>query len=208
MAVKQRERARTKQRHDPDGALTLWEGLVAGRWSLVDRFESDGKRFVVAHRNDPDVGDPRGLSRRERQVAEDLGLGRSVKEIAYLLGISASAVSNAVARALAKLGLAGRAELASFFAADGLRAQLTEVEFAGEELAMGAALLLDEQVLALLTDSEREIALDLVRGFTSTAIATRRGSSPLTVTSQVRSLYGKLGVGSRVELAARLSKRS
>lgn len=117
-AVKNRERARTRrERSDPDHALSLWEGLVAGRWSLIDRFESDGKRFVVAHRNDPELGDPRGLSRRERQIAEYVGHGRSFKEIAYLLGISASAVSNSAARAIAKLGLESRAELASFFAA-------------------------------------------------------------------------------------------
>ena len=60
-AVEGRERARTRdQREDPDQALTIWEGLVAGRWSLVDRFESDGKRYVVARANDPELGDPPG----------------------------------------------------------------------------------------------------------------------------------------------------
>lgn len=205
-AVRLRERARSRRgRADPDAALALWEGLVAGRWSLVDRFERDGKRFIVAHPNDPDVGDPRGLSRRERQVAEYSGMGRSQKEIAYLLGISTAGVSNAARRAAEKLGLAGRAELASFFAADGLRARLAEVALAGERLAVGSAPILDESALARLSETERSIAIDLLHGATVPEIARRRASSPLTVESQVKSIYAKLEVRSRVELATRVS---
>ena len=63
------ERARGPlRRQDADDALATWEALVAGRWSLVDRFESDGRRYLVAHRNDPDAPDLRGLTLRERQV--------------------------------------------------------------------------------------------------------------------------------------------
>ncbi len=206
-AVQRRERARVRnQRSDADTALALWEGLVAGRWSLVDRFESDGKRFVVAHRNDPDVGDPRGLTRREHQVAEYLGMGRSLKEVSYTLGISSAAVSNATQRATRKLGLSGRTELAQLFAAGGLRARLEEVELAGEGLAVGAAALIDARALAELTAAERDIAFDLVRGATTAAIAERRRSSPATVGTQVKAIYAKLGVGSRVELAARVGR--
>ena len=205
-AVRRRERARGRRvRADADSALALWEGLVDGRWSLVDRFESDGKRFVVAHRNDPDVGDPRGLTRRERQVAEYLGIGRSLKEIAYALGVSSAAISNATQRAARKLGLSSGAELAQIFAPGGLRERLEEVEIGGEALAIGAALLLDEASLAALTRAERDVALDLLRGATTAAIAARRSASHHTVETQVKSIYAKLGVGSRVELAARVS---
>ncbi|RIL05807.1 MAG: hypothetical protein DCC71_08990 [Proteobacteria bacterium] len=205
-AVLRRESARSQgERGDPDRSLALWEGLVAGRWSLVDRVESDGQRFVVARRNDPDVGDPRGLTRRERQVAEYVGMGRSSKEIGYLLGIGAPAVSNAVQRAIEKLGLAGRADLAVFFAPDGLRARLVELELGGERLAAGAESLLAEHLLARLSASERDIARDLLRGDTAQSIAVRRESSPLTVEKQIRSIYEKLDVGSRVELAAKLA---
>jgi len=69
---------------------------------------------------------------------------------------------------------------------------------------MGSAPILDESTLGRLSDAEREIALDLVRGATVPEIAKRRGSSGVTVETQVKSIYGKLAVGSRVELAARL----
>jgi DNA-binding CsgD family transcriptional regulator len=131
-AVRRREHARTRNmRSDPDGALDLWQGLVAGRWSLLDRFESDGRRFVVALRNDPEVGDLRGLSRRERQIADYLGMGRSQKEIAYALGVTQAAVSNSIRRACRKLGIVGPSQLASFFAPRGVRTQFAAFDLGG-----------------------------------------------------------------------------
>ena len=205
-AVLRRESARSgAARADPDTALDLWRGLIAGRWSLVDRFESDGKRFVVAHRNDPELGDPRGLSTRERQVAEYVGLGRSYKEIAYALGISLTSISNAVSQACRKLGLLGRGELASFFTSGGVRTRMAEFGLGSEHLAVGVLHQLSQlDVLTSLTEAEGDVLCDLVRGATITSIAERRDSSPHTVNTQVKAIYAKLGVGSRSELAARL----
>src|SRR5439155_8081577 len=42
------ERARGKLRKKPNEAVGQWRGLVSARWSLIDSFESDGKRYVVA----------------------------------------------------------------------------------------------------------------------------------------------------------------
>ena len=76
-----------------------------GRWSLLDHFDSDGRRFVVAHRNDARVADVRGLTLRERQVLAYAGLGHSNKVIAYELGLSTSTVSTHLARARKKMRL-------------------------------------------------------------------------------------------------------
>jgi DNA-binding CsgD family transcriptional regulator len=106
------ERARGPlRRRDPDAAIDLWRGLVQGRWSLVDRFERDGRRYIVAHRNDPAALDPRSLTDRERQVVGYVALGHSNKLIAYELGLSPSTVGVLLARAAAKLGARSRAEL-------------------------------------------------------------------------------------------------
>jgi DNA-binding CsgD family transcriptional regulator len=108
-AVRSLERARGKlRRSDPDEALAIWRGLVAGRWTLVDTHESDGRRFIVAHKNDPDAPDPRALTLRERQVVGFVALGLSNKAIAYELGISASTVAVLLARAAKKLGTKSR----------------------------------------------------------------------------------------------------
>ena len=106
------ERARGRmRRQDPTEALELWQGLVAGRWSLVDHFERSGRRYLVAHRNPPGVDDPRALTERERQIVGYAALGHSNKLVGYELGLSASTVAMALARARAKLGVPTRAAL-------------------------------------------------------------------------------------------------
>ncbi|MFO0684402.1 MAG: helix-turn-helix transcriptional regulator [Sandaracinus sp.] len=91
--------------------LDPWTALVEGRWSLVDRFERDGRHYVVARANEPDVVDPRALAPRERQVAVLASLGRSNKAIAYELGIATSRVGTLLGQAARKLGASGRADL-------------------------------------------------------------------------------------------------
>jgi hypothetical protein len=76
---------------DADGLLDGWSPLFDARWSLVDHFESDGKRFVIAAENWPRAnGKP--LTRREAQVSAYFVRGFTSKEIAYELGIADSTV--------------------------------------------------------------------------------------------------------------------
>jgi DNA-binding CsgD family transcriptional regulator len=105
------DRARGKlRRADPDEAVALWRTLVSGRWSLIDHFDHDGRRYVVAHRNQ--MLDARAtlsaLSDRERQAAMMAALGHTNKLIAYELGVSLSAVASYLARATQKLGASSR----------------------------------------------------------------------------------------------------
>jgi DNA-binding CsgD family transcriptional regulator len=109
-AVTRRARARAGS---TAGDLRPWTALVEGRWSLVDVFERDGRRYVVARANEPDVPDPRALAPRERQVVALLALGRSNKVIAYELGLATSRVGTLLTQAARKLGVTSRAELVS-----------------------------------------------------------------------------------------------
>lgn len=204
-AVRRIDQLRTRAgRSDPDEAMMQWEGLVDGRWSLVDHFDSDQRRFVVAIRNDPAFPDPRGLTLRERQVAEFIGLGQSTKQISYTLGVSQSAVSNCTARAQHKLGMSSLPELAAFFAPGGLRAKLAEVSVDGESLLLGAYPLINEDKIQNLTESERAVLAHVVAGSTNSDIAKKRNASEYTVANQIKSVFAKLNVRSRSELAARL----
>jgi DNA-binding CsgD family transcriptional regulator len=115
-AAKSIDRARTKARSDDNEALELWQGLVAGRWSLVDRFDSDGRRYLVARRNAPDVKDPRALTTRERHVLAYAAMGQSLKLIAYSLGLSLSTVSVNRRTAMRKLRLQSHADIVALFA--------------------------------------------------------------------------------------------
>jgi DNA-binding NarL/FixJ family response regulator len=199
------ERARTKAgRSEPDTALDNWEALVDGRWSLVDRFDSDGKRYVIAVINDPAHPDPRGLTPQERQVAELAGLARSTKQISYALGVSNSAVTNCTSRVQEKLGLSSQIELVSFFSQAGLRRKLAEIAVAGERLLVGAYPLIDERWIKDLTESERQVTAQIIAGSTNADIARHRDVSEHTIANQAQAIFRKLEVRSRSELAARL----
>ena len=206
-AVRRIDSVRTRVgRTDPVAALEVWEGLVDGRWSLVDYFDSDQRRFVVAIKNDPMFPDPRGLTMRERQVAEFVGLGQSAKEVSYTLGLSQSAVTNVTAQAKRKLGLTSITELAAFFAPNGLRTKLAEVTLAGDTLLVGAYPLMNKSHIAKLTDAERAVLGHLVAGSTNADIAQRGNTSDRTVANHIQSIFRKLGVCSRSELAVRLQQ--
>jgi DNA-binding CsgD family transcriptional regulator len=106
------DRARGKLRKsDPEEALELWHGLVRGRWSLVDWFDTDGRRFVLAKPNAPNLGDPRGLTEREAQVVTYAARGETSKIIGYRFGISPPRVSALINAAMRKLGVKTQAQL-------------------------------------------------------------------------------------------------
>lgn len=106
------DRARGKlRRGDPQEALKIWWALLQGRWSMVEWFDSDQRRYILALPNAPRVFDPRGLTKRESQVVAYAALGDSHKLIAYRLGISRSRTSNALSSAMRKLGVKSQAQL-------------------------------------------------------------------------------------------------
>jgi DNA-binding CsgD family transcriptional regulator len=115
-AVRRVERARGRlRRTDPDEALALWSGLIDGHWSLVDHCERDGRRFILARRNEPGVRDPKALTSRERDVVAYALLGHSNKYIGYMLGIAPSTISSHLESAMKKLQVRSRRELLASF---------------------------------------------------------------------------------------------
>lgn len=118
-AAKDMDRARGKMRRlDPDAASQLWRTMVRGEWSLVDWFDHDGKRFLLAQENRVPVATTattKSLSERERQVVACAAMGHSNKLIAYDLGLSTGTVSVLLARAAKKLGVTDRVALIRVF---------------------------------------------------------------------------------------------
>jgi DNA-binding CsgD family transcriptional regulator len=123
--ARQIDRVRTHRgRDDVHGAMEVWQGLLLGRWSLVDHFDTDGRRFLVARRNDPDAPAPRQLTRRQRQVVFYASLALANKQIGYVLGLAETTVATHLALALEKLGIATREELIHVVA-DAMRIERT-----------------------------------------------------------------------------------
>jgi len=201
------DRARLRDNRDDPAALNAWRALVEGRWSLIEDIERDGKRFLLAYRNPPDVVDPRRLTQIERAVAGYVAMGHSNKLIAYELGIAVGTVAGHLHRVLEKFGLPGRVALAERFARLST-ATSREVIVDGETVVVVASAgAPTTRRYEELTDAESAIASLAVRGLSNREIASLRGSSVRTVANQLASVFAKLGVGSRTELAAREARR-
>lgn len=98
-------------------AVTVWKGLVEGRWSLVHRYDSDGKRYYLLHENRCSLPPIHRLSERERQVVAYVAQGDSNRWVAYQLGLSPGTVAVQLRRAMRKMGIASRSELIWLYAA-------------------------------------------------------------------------------------------
>ena len=79
--------------------------------TLIDQFERDDRRWVLAIDNRPAPVGLAKLSEREREVVRQAILGLSNKVTAYNIGLAHSTVRVLLARAAAKLGAGSRAEL-------------------------------------------------------------------------------------------------
>jgi DNA-binding NarL/FixJ family response regulator len=77
---------------------------------------------------------------------------------------------------------------------------------AGEELIVVSFPLAQRELPATLSAAEKEVLRLLLRGLSNQEIATERKTALRTVANQVASIFAKVRVRSRVELAARLAK--
>jgi DNA-binding NarL/FixJ family response regulator len=123
------------------------------------------------------------LTPRELTVVTLAAEGHSDKRIAYDLGVSKQTVATHLSRAREKLGLRNRLDLITLFVAPP-----SAVE-AGPWWA------------ASLSRSERDVVVAVLEGKSHRQIAIERGRSVRTVANQVGSVFRKLGISSRAELA-------
>jgi DNA-binding CsgD family transcriptional regulator len=93
---------------DEVAAASLWREMRAGGWSIVEEYERDGRRFLVARRVRAHVD---RLTAREREIVERVVSGASSKAIGLELGVAASTVAGHLANAMKKLGVPSRIAL-------------------------------------------------------------------------------------------------
>jgi DNA-binding CsgD family transcriptional regulator len=176
----------------------LWGELIDGRWTLIDRFDADGKRFVVALRNTPLGANLCRLNQREVHALALARDGASNKVISLTLGIAPATATRLLHSAATKLN-AGLADILHFERADGRRCR---------EMLLGASEVRAHEnafdtLRTLLSEAELEVVSAVLRGHSNQDIAAQRGRSTRTVVNQLASVYEKLGIHSRRELLVR-----
>ncbi len=176
-------RVRTKRERSQDDALNVWTALVEGRWSLVERVDSDGKRLYYAYENAPRAVAYRALTEAEATVLDQSIQGLPGKYVAYATGLRESRISEHLLNAAHKLGFRTRNELVQVAAT--LRATGNYKILAGD-----------------LTPAEAEVLRLVKMGMSNREIAKLRNTSLQTVANQVSSLLRKVGVAGRRGLAA------
>ncbi len=206
--LRERLRAHVMRREvamrERDGSL--WPALLDGRYTIVDRFERSGSRYVVAYRNSANTSRVLRLTPLEKQLALGVSAGVPQKVLAIELGLSPSRISSALRHALRKVGIANAIEL-SLLAAGG------EVVAVNDEVlgpSILAAYRLNDTAgagLLSLTPAEREVTADLLRGLSNREIAAKRNRRVRTIANQVASVLAKVGAGSRRTLVTALAGR-
>ncbi len=161
--------------------LELWTPLVNGEVSILSRSQGSRRVYAVvdnAHRS----RSVRAFTAREVEVLAMAARGISGKLCAYSLGVSPSAVSSALARVAAKVGVVSRVELLRVAA---LIARDPRVEVGTDNLS----------------GAERDVLGLIVEGLSNHDIARRRGRSVRTIANQVAAILRKTGSSSRRDVA-------
>jgi DNA-binding CsgD family transcriptional regulator len=84
--------------------------------------------------------------------------------------------------------------------------QASTIELVGDQYLVLSFPIPTWSLPANLTAAERGVATALLHGLDRAEIARVRGTSPRTIANQIASLFEKLGVQSRIELAVFLSR--
>jgi DNA-binding CsgD family transcriptional regulator len=111
-----REMSRSGVRSGPE-VEEVWRGVLEGRWSVVDRHDHDGRRYLVAVPVADGPRDLRRLTDQELRVAALAVEGHSDKWIAHTLDVARSTVATHLHAAMTKLGVDSRVQLVRAFTA-------------------------------------------------------------------------------------------
>lgn len=204
-------------------SLQARDALIRGEWVVVQRGCDMAGNVLLMARRSSRLGNPASLSTRERMVAVAAAAGVSAKVIGIELCLTSSTVSEHLSRAMRKLHLVSRRELAALLfhregsdsGVDGsLRGRQPEgdrdftnlrvcsFDVDGDRYLLFAIDPRPRLRLGSLTPAERSIVGLVIAGATNTEIADARRTKPQTVANQLRQVFDKLAVSSRAHLIA------
>lgn len=187
------DQARThRRRRDSCTTLKVWPELIRGRWTLVEHFDSDGRRYYVALRNPPALA--AGLSGHEINVIVRIAAGEANKAVAD----NPSTVNQHYRRAMAKLRISSRSELPV------LAGDLQQVRVTIDDTELLIMTPCDVPEHLGLTRTEVKVVQAIRRGLSNREIARLQGSSESTIANHIQAIHHRLQVNSRTEMLARI----
>ena len=177
-----------RQRRSGGDALALWQALVAGELSVVERTIGTRPHYLFFD-NPPHRQPLQALSVSEQDAIAAVCRAQSNKCAAYELGISETALSRRLAAAASKLGSGSRMDLVR------VAAMLTRDPRARFDRIA-------------LTASEQDVLELLSQGLSNAEIAKIRARSARTIANQVASLLRKTRTANRRALAIKAAEWS
>jgi DNA-binding NarL/FixJ family response regulator len=182
--------AREKARAGGADAAEVLPELLSGRWVLVDRWDADGRRHIVAYAGTRGIASP--VTELEKRALLMACRGLPNKAIAIDLRVSQSAVTRMLERTLHLLGLANLQEAIHL-----MRQAPLQVMADGFALHAWSYATMPPSWHDRLAPAERVIIAEVLGGQARTDIARRRGVSEKTIDKQLARAYQKLDVADR-----------
>lgn len=217
--------------HDTTGAalndaaaLDVWTCALDQAWLIASDHQANGRHYRVVTAAAPGLGGRGGpLTPHEARVSALAAEGHANKWIGTTLGIEPSTVATHLTRAMTRLGVSSRVELAARFKllahgrpdprgllamipvpVSGLR--VTPLTGDAFVIAFDTHVAVQSQPENALPPGERRVVELALQSLSDREIAQQLGLSRHTVANQLRSAYARLGVNSRAELFARLRR--
>lgn len=205
------------------GASQRWIQMIREEWSIVDRHVWEGRHYWVVVPPRDAISNPLHLSRREAQVAALAAEGHGNKWIGFALGNGPSTVATQLKRALAKLGMSSRVELAAcfycwpesvhvdpaphFVPVPRHNFRVTPLSDDRLLLAFDTSLTVSRSLCDTIGERQYHVLSLALQSKSDREIARELDLTTHVVANDLRMAYLNFGVSSRAELFAMLAKR-
>lgn len=179
------------------------KALLAGDWFIVDVFRRDTELRALIKSGEAVI------TQREQEILEGVLAGMPDRELSRQLGITRQCVCGHLGNVVTKLGAESRFTvleawrvLAEAERGRAGRAQLAEVRY-GDDTLLSVTVQVPPrpEIEARLSSAETNVAWLVCDGLSNRDIAIERGTAERTVANQVASIFQKLGVSRRFDVA-------
>jgi len=179
------------------------ESLLRGDWSILDVSRAGAQLRVLLRTGGAQV------SGREHEVLQAVMNGEADRDISRRMGISRQCVCGHLGNGLIKLGTESRFAALQVWRAlteiekgRGGRAVVGEVDYGGERLlSIRCDIPPRPEIEVRLSSAEHHVAWLVCDGLSNRDIAIERGTAERTVANQIASIFHKLGVCRRFDVA-------